>query len=128
MEIKYLDDSSAGHQAEKLYRKWINWLKSLRPQKKIEWTSEDIERYESCLKRLGTGNPEQPETVNSKWFREHVSPQKQWKPSETELSILSGVISGEYNPKDFQATLQGILAQLKALNDYGQRQGSENED
>ena len=52
----------------------IKLLKSLRPQPKQEWTKEDNERYLSCLKRLGTGNPDQPETVNSKWFREHVCP------------------------------------------------------
>lgn len=39
------------------------------------WTGVDLERYLSCLQRLGTGNPLQPETVNSKWFKEHCRPQ-----------------------------------------------------
>ena len=65
-----------------------NWLESLPErfnfQSKQEWSEEDItngwtgvnlERYLSCLQRLGTGNPQQPETINSKWFKEHCSPQ-----------------------------------------------------
>ena len=64
----------------------ISWLKSLRPQ---NWTKEDKERYISCLQRLSTGNPEQPETINSKWFKEHVYPQATWKPSEEQIKALS---------------------------------------
>jgi len=63
----------------------IRWLKSLRPQ---NWTKEDKERYISCLQRLGTGNPEQPETINSKWFKEHVYPQSTWKPSDEQMEAL----------------------------------------
>jgi hypothetical protein len=62
----------------------LDWLKSLRPQ---NWTKEDKERYISCLQRLGTGNPKQPETINSKWFKEHVYPQSQWKPSEKHYEL-----------------------------------------
>lgn len=36
------------------------------------WSEEDTERYISCLQHLGTGNLEQPETINSKWFKEHI--------------------------------------------------------
>lgn len=61
----------------------IQWLKSLRHQPKQElseedktngWTGVDLERYLSCLQKLGTGNPQQPETINSKWFKEHCRP------------------------------------------------------
>ena len=61
------------------------WLKSLRPH---NWTKEDKERYISCLQRLGTGNPEQPETINSKWFKEHVYSQNRWKPSDEQIVAL----------------------------------------
>ena len=49
-------------------------------QKPVKWNEEDTERYESCLKRLGTGNPGQPETINSKWFKEHIylRPKQEW--------------------------------------------------
>lgn len=66
-------------------KRGILWLKSLRPQ---NWTKEDKERYISCLQRLSTGNPEQPETINSKWFEEHVYPQSQWKPSDEQMKAL----------------------------------------
>lgn len=63
----------------------IDWLKSLRPQ---NWTKEDKERYISCLQKLSTGNPEQPETINSKWFKEHVYPRSTWKPSKEQMKAL----------------------------------------
>ena len=39
----------------------------------------------------------------------------QWKPSEDDIIILEKVIKGELEPKVFQATLHGILEQLKKL-------------
>ena len=97
------------------------WLKSLKdkvqPQPKQEWTKEDAVRFYSCLKRLGTGNPSQPETINSKWFKEHVSPQKQWKPTEEQIKALElSIVS--FVPKTDPALrrpLNELLEQLKAL-------------
>lgn len=57
------------------------------------WTGVDLERYLSCLRRLGTGNPQQPETSNSKWFKEHCRPQPHWKPSEEQMNSLQEVIN-----------------------------------
>lgn len=82
-----------GHLMHNDLKGCIKLLKSLRPQPKQEWTKEDNERYLSCLKRLGTGNPDQPETVNSKWFREHVCPQPHWKPSEEQMTALEASYS-----------------------------------
>ena len=74
----------------KIISRWLdNKLKSIRPQ---NWTKEDKERYLSCLQRLSTGNPEQPETINSKWFKEHVYPQNAWKPSEEQIDALSNIL------------------------------------
>ena len=70
---------------ENTYQKEIDWLKSLKPK---SWTKEDKERYISCLQRLGSGNPEQSETINSKWFKEHVYPQSQWKQSDEQMEAL----------------------------------------
>ena len=67
----------------------INWLKSLKPQPKQQWSEEDKERYISCLQRLGTGNPDQPETINSKWFKEHVTSLPQWKPNKKQMHFLN---------------------------------------
>lgn len=92
----------------------IKWLKSLRPQ---NWTKEDKERYISCLQRLGTGNPEQPETINSKWFKEHVYSQNRWKPSATDIQVLEDVIDRGRNPINYHATLHGILEHLKKLRE-----------
>lgn len=49
------------------------------------WAGEDLSRYLSCLQRLGTGNPQQPETINSQWFKEHCRSQS--KPSWNEEDI-----------------------------------------
>lgn len=54
----------------------LAWLEKLGEWRPIEWSEDDRIRYLSCLQRLGTGGPEQPETVNSKWFKEHILPQR----------------------------------------------------
>jgi hypothetical protein len=96
----------------------LDWLKSLRPQ---NWTKEDKERYISCLQRLGTGNPEQPETINSKWFKEHVYPQKKWELSEEQMKVLNEVINfaadhGTMRWNDYiYNVLKSLREQLKNL-------------
>lgn len=83
---------------EKYVKRMIEY--SFYPQKQQEWTKEDTERFESCLKRLGTGNPEQPESINSKWFREHVSPQKQQQEDEQpEYSFIETIYRCGKNPR-----------------------------
>lgn len=89
------------------YKSMANWLKSLRLQ---NWTKEDKERYISCLQRLGTGNPEQPETINSKWFKEHVYSKPQWKPSDEQMTQLR-----KYCPDN--RSLTSLYEQLKKLRE-----------
>ena len=68
----------------------FDWLKSLKDRVQPQnWTEEDKERYISCLQRLGTGNPDQPETINSKWFKEHVTSLPQWKPDKKQMYFLN---------------------------------------
>ena len=38
-------------------------------EQKSVWSEEDEERFVSCLQRLGTGNLEQPETINTIWLK-----------------------------------------------------------
>lgn len=90
------------------------YLWELVEQKPVEWREEDMERYESCLKRLGTGNPAQPETFNSKWFREHCRSQPHWKPSEEQMNSLYETI---VQTKGYQYSmyLSELYEKLKAL-------------
>ena len=75
---------------------YVNWVaqsllgyaKNELEQEPVEWSEEDEVRYYSCLQQLGTGNPSQPETINSKWFREHIYPRPHWKPSEEQMNAL----------------------------------------
>ena len=91
----------------------ISWLKSLEPQ---NWTKEDKERYISCLQRLSTGNPEQPETINSKWFKEHVYPQNRWKPSDDDINLLKEVEQALLG-KDCHNRLVDFMWKLKKLKE-----------
>ena len=116
-EIEHLSNSTIDEQAKYVYQKridFLNRLKSFRPQ---SWTKEDKERYISCLQRLGTGNPDQPETINSKWFKEHVYPQKQWKPNEEQMKALSEAsgIVGMLTPRG--TNLQSLYNDLKKLTE-----------
>ena len=50
------------------------------------------------------------------WLKS-LRPKNQWKPSEDDIIILEKLIKGELEPKVFQATLHGILEQLKKLKE-----------
>lgn len=88
----------------------LNFLKSLRPQ---NWTKEDKERYINCLQRLGTGDPKQPETINSKWFKEHVYHQNRWKPSDEQMKCLDNVKGSDDHNGYVLNTLYNDLKKLK---------------
>ncbi len=49
------------------------WDADRKELKKIEqepaWSDADEERFVSCLQRLGTGNIEQPDTINTMWIK-----------------------------------------------------------
>ena len=90
-------------------------------QSEFAWSKEDTERYESCLKRLGTGDPKQPETINSKWFREHVSTQPYWKPSDKQMHYLSWVanikLGNSVVEQEVSKHLNELLEDLKKLRE-----------
>ena len=102
--------------------KLFYWLKSLkdRMQPKVKWSKEDKDRYLSCLQRLSTGNPEQPETINSKWFKEHVYLQSTWKPTKEQIRRLEyfvklwGKTEDTENTKVLE-TIKSLLNDLKQL-------------
>ena len=84
-------------------------------QKPAEWSEEDEERYENCLQKLSTGNPEQPETINSKWFKEHVYPKPQWKPSDKQIYSLDRVLNFYGKGTVTYDFVKELLEQLKKL-------------
>ena len=79
-------------------------------EKPAEWSEEDSKRYLSCLKRLETDNPDQPETVNSKWFKLHVSSHPHWKPSEEQMDRLFSIIAALR--KDYCDDMADFLASI----------------
>lgn len=86
------------------------------------WTGVDLERYISCLQRLGTGNPQQPETINSKWFKEHCHPQplREWSEEDEEkITFLERLIrynvpEGQYGWVDGHKG--GFVTKLEAIS------------
>ena len=68
---KYAEKVQGGY--SKLYvQSLADRIESLRPVntcKATGWSEEDEERYLSCLKRLGTGDIRQPETINTVWLK-----------------------------------------------------------
>ncbi len=86
------------------------------------WSEEDKERYLSCLRRLSTGNIEQPETVNTVWLKsikDRVQPKQEL--SEDTRHWIDAIIK-DYEElysinKDFKAIIQIKINILKSLKD-----------
>ena len=121
--------------SKKKEKSWLAWLEK---QKKLKqsWSEEDEERYLSCLQRLGTGNLEQPETINIVWLKSlkdritltnnddfdkgydlgiSVAKLDQWKPTEEQFKALEMEIydSGQY--LEVRKTLESLYNDLKKL-------------
>ena len=107
----------------------INWLKSLkdRVQPKQEWSEDDEAKRKFIEDELSgliadENAIESPLTKRVKdlysalYWLKSFRPQKQWRPSETELRIFEEVIDGVANPYNYHATLHAMLEQLKKLS------------
>ena len=63
----------------------VKWLKSLRPQPKVEWNEEQKMVLDSLLKiKL---------TPSQKYFLTHLHPQPHWKPSEEQMGALQRAVN-----------------------------------
>ena len=49
------------------------------------------------------------------WLKS-LRPQNTWKPSELDILLLERIANGKSNPQDFQASLYGLIGQLKKLS------------
>ena len=100
---------------------WMQNIKG-RVQPKQEWSEEDEQHIDSLLKRLDALCRNKFERTrfaiseDRDWLKS-LRPQNMWKPSEDDIIILEKLIKGELEPKVFQATLHGILEQLKKLKE-----------
>ena len=113
--------------------KVIAWLKSLRPQKKQEWSKEDVEMIdwlirccESEHKELCNDRYGHQEIVSDlkrdcrkKWdwlesLKDKVVPQKQWKPTEEQIQTLEYYMHA-LTCNEHKEVLFGLMEQLKAL-------------
>ena len=123
------------HYSKDDVNKSVDWLKSLPErfnlQPKQEWSEEDItngwtgvnlERYLSCLQKLGTGNPQQPETINSKWFKEHCRPQPReeiYQSAKHDLAIRFMNYLDENRPEGKMGLSNGECEDIdKAFKEY----------
>ena len=90
-------------------------------EQKPAWTKWDEERYLSCLKKLSTGNIEQPETVNTVWFKslkDRVFPQPQQKWSEKDKGNLLDVkciVDEVWHNQDVREVIGYSVVDLKSL-------------
>jgi len=92
-----MDEESVAHEND-FTSKSVEWSEE---DKTNGWKGVDLERYLSCLQRLGTGNPSQPETINSKWFKEHCrfQPKREWS-EEDERMRNQLIYDVEHHKKD----------------------------
>lgn len=92
------------------------------------WTGVDLKRYLSCLQRLGTGNSQQPETINSKWFKEHCHPQQRQAWNEEDEKHINWVIEHFRQSGELYHDLIDWLTQLTKRLNLQSNQGWSEED
>jgi hypothetical protein len=110
--------------------KYTNWLKSIRPQPKQEWSEEDERLRQSCIKHI---EEELEEIRNDKYghseiisdlkescrerikWLESLRPQYKWKPSDEQIKAIQTAIGivGELTPTSM--LLKELKKQLKKL-------------
>lgn len=101
----------------------ITWLKSLRPQKQDVMSVDEFRHIVGYLVQDIVANEHMAEAEKqpTKFFVEKyynkLSPQSHWKPSESDIFLLEEIANGKSNPQDFQASLGGLIGQLKKLRE-----------
>lgn len=99
-----------------IYAKEINWLKSLSPQPKQEWSKEDKDKIESIKGLITTGKFVDTNTIRTIWkLLDSLHPQSHWKPSEYTLSLVKKVADGEMLTGVEQMAMGTLCEQLKKL-------------
>ena len=77
-----------------IYTKEINWLKSLYPQPKQEWSKEDKDKIESIKVLITTGKFVDINTIKTIWkLLDSLRPQPNWKPSKEQMDALDSAIN-----------------------------------
>ena len=99
------------------FKAGVNWILKYGVQPKQEWSEEDKDYYDAIIAKLEVTQEDAALTDNQMNFLKSLRPLKRWKPSEDDIIILEKLIKGELEPKTFQATLHGILEQLKKLKE-----------
>lgn len=110
---QYIDNPWTKEIAEKLQKRFGDI-----EHKPTEWSEEDEHRVKDTIYFLETAKKHYASTVELDACIDWLKSLKQrhtWKPSETEIKVLEGVIKGIYNPSDYQLTLNSVLFGLKRL-------------
>lgn len=86
------------------------WLKSLRPQRKVEWSEEDLQHKSWILECLADGERKMPEYAEDfraayKWLK---SLRPSWKPSDGQMAELNKV-------RTLNPGLDALYQQLKNM-------------
>lgn len=101
----------------------VDWLKSLKsrvqPLPQQEWSEEDnnaLKVITQVFEVNGVKLLHYPGFVH--WLKtlpNRITPQNTWKPSESDILLLESIANGKSNPQDYQASLGGLIWQLKIL-------------
>ena len=111
--VKQYPKCKALHNA---YDRMLHFLKSLRPQSKVEWNDKDEEylaRIDRALVILETNSPHINTADDRKWLK---SLRPSWKPSEEQMEALNTLLCvGDFSYVGQATKLQELYIELKKL-------------
>jgi len=93
-------------------REFSDWFESLK--NRVQLQQELSEEDEYMIKNIC--NAFEKDSSQYIWLKS-LRLQNRWKPSDTEINILQGVIDGSFKPENVKVTLTNILEQLKKLTE-----------
>ena len=101
---------------------YIAWLERVGKQRSA-WGEEDekfldgiIANLEYLMDRANSYTLKQSLQKRIDWLKS-LRPKTTWKPSESTILLLESMANGKANPQDFQASLGGLIGQLKKLRE-----------
>ena len=74
------------------YDKMLDWLEKQGEKKTTAWSEEDKDYYDAIITKLEVMQDDAALTDNQMEFLKSLRPQKQWKPSDEQISALFKVI------------------------------------
>ena len=111
----YKDSSPNDEYAQENCDYSLDWLKSLRPQPKLEWSEEDKKKFNRIIEAIENDTTSTKLELELISFLESLRPHPHWKPSEEQMNWLETALNLSQDKPRIHGIIESLYEDLKKL-------------